>query len=158
MFSQHSTRAEPARSRADADGSDRIGMDPEWMGSVEWEWRRWSGHRRFPGGGSDGGGGQARGPVGPVGPVGSRKLAAAPGRTRAGQEDGGGVGGGEQRSGVRRSSRRSRLRSAGIGAQRAARSRIVAVRSAVTSPASPAPRRRRHHRPASMGSSTCAEF
>ena len=45
-----------------------------------------------------------------------------------------------ERSGVRRSSRRSRLRSAGIGAQRAARSRIVAVGSAVTGPG----RRHRH--------------
>jgi len=89
--------------------AERIGSD--WMGRVamEWERRRWSGHRRFPGGGSDGGGGQgAKGPVGPVGPVGSRKLAAAPGRIRAGQEDGVGIGigggVGKQRSGVRRSS------------------------------------------------------
>jgi len=77
-------------------------------------------------------------PVGPVGPVGSRKLAAAPGRNRAGQEDGVG----EQRSGAECRGFRDgvRLRSAGIGAQRAARSRIVAVGSAVAGPV----RRHRH--------------
>ena len=85
------------RTQTDRIGSDRNGMDG--FGGVGTAavvrsppvLRRRIGRRRWP---------RRAGPVGPVGPVGSRKL-----RTRAGQEDGGGVGVGEQRSGVRRSSR-----------------------------------------------------
>ena len=101
MVSQHthalSARAEQSGRRRIRIGSDRIGSDrigSDGFGGVGMAAvvrsppvPRWIGRRRWL---------RRAGLVGPVGPVGSRKLAAAPGRTRAGQEDGVG----EQRSGV----------------------------------------------------------
>ena len=100
------TRIPPGPSSAHADagasGADRIGLDGESGHGVGTAAvvrsppvPRWIGRRRWL---------RRAGPVGPVGPVGSRKLAAAPGRIRAGQEDGVGIGigggVGKQRSGA----------------------------------------------------------
>ena len=138
MFSPH-THAQTARAEQRACGRRRKRSGSERIGGGEWPWS------------GNGGGGpvtagspvdrteevaKARG-SGWTGWAGRfEKAHRGAGPDRAGQEDevGVGVGVGEQRSGVQRSSRRSRLRSAGIGAQRAARSRIVAVGSAVTRP------------------------